>query len=83
MQSSETPQFIHVAHTAFWREAMDIIISYAKPDTVVVLEDLGKKQKKEWWKQAILDERVGVTFQLKKLGLLFFDRKMNKQHYVL
>ncbi|MBO7114882.1 MAG: hypothetical protein J6V95_06895 [Bacteroidaceae bacterium] len=83
MESGDTPQFIHVAHTAYWRQVMDVIIRNAKPDTVVVLEDMGKKEKKEWWKQAILDERVGVTFQLKKLGLLFFNRKMNKQHYVL
>ena len=62
---------------------MEIIIRNAGPNTVVVLEDMGKKQKQEWWKQAIKDERVGVTFQLKKLGIMFFDKKMNKQHYVL
>ena len=83
MESGKTPQFIHVAHTAFWKEAMEIIISHAASNTVVVLEDMGKKQKQEWWKQAIKDERVGVTFQLKKLGIMFFDKKMNKQHYVL
>jgi hypothetical protein len=83
MQGADSPQFIHVAHTALWREVMEIIISNAQPDTVVVLEDMGKKPQKEWWKQAINDERVGVTFQLKKLGILFFDPKMTKQHYVL
>ena len=60
-----------------------MILPYAKPDTVIVVEDLGKKQKKEWWSEVIKDERIGVTFQMSKVGLLFFDPKMTKQHYVL
>ena len=83
LDSDTKPQFIHVAHTALWREVVEMILPYAKPHTVVVVEDMGKKQKKEWWKEIILDERVGVTFQMKKVGLLFFDHKMAKQHYVL
>ena len=83
MKSGNVPQFIHVAHTALWRQVVDIILPYATSETIIVIEDLGKKQKKEWWKEIIKDERVGVTFQMTKLGLLFFDRKMTKQHYVL
>ena len=62
---------------------MEMILPYATSDTVIVVEDMGKKQKKEWWKEIIKNERVGVTFQMKKIGLLFFDKKMTKQHYVL
>ena len=83
LDSGTVPQFIHIAHTALWRQAADMILPYATPSTVIAVEDLGKKQKKEWWKEFIKDERVGVTFQMKKLGLLFFDRNMTKQHYVL
>ena len=83
LDSEGIPQFIHIAHTALWRQVADMILPYATPSTVIVVEDLGKKQKKEWWKEFIKDERVGVTFQMKKLGLLFFDRNMTKQHYVL
>ena len=83
LDSGDIPQFIHIAHTPLWRQAVEMILPYATPDTVIVVEDLGKKQKKEWWKEIIKDERVGVTFQLTKLGLLFFDKKMTKQHYVL
>jgi predicted O-methyltransferase YrrM len=83
LDSGNIPQFIHIAHTALWRQIVEMILPYATPDMIIVVEDLGKKQKKEWWKEIIKDERVGVTFQMKKVGLLFFDRKMNKQHYVL
>ena len=83
MESGNIPQFIHIAHTALWRQVVDLILPYATSETVIVVEDLDKKQKKEWWKEIIKDQRVGVTFQMTKLGLLFFDRKMTKQHYVL
>jgi len=83
LDSGRIPEFVHIAHTALWRQAVEMIIPYATPKTVIVVEDLGKKQKKEWWSNIINDERVGVTFQMKKVGLLFFDLKMNKQHYVL
>lgn len=83
MEKGDIPQFIHIAHTSLWREVTEMIIPFATSDTVIVIEDLGKKQKKEWWKDIIKDKRVGVTFQMKKVGLLFFDHKMTKQHYVL
>ena len=83
MDSGNIPQFIHIAHTALWRQTVEMILPYATSDMVIVVEDMGKKQKKEWWKEIINDERVGVTFQMKKIGLLFFDKKMTKQHYVL
>ena len=83
LDSGSIPQFIHIAHTALWRQTVEMILPYATSDTVIVVEDMGKKQKKEWWKEIIKDERVGVTFQMKKIGLLFYDKKMTKQHYVL
>lgn len=83
VESGDIPQFVHIAHTALWREVAEAIIPYAGTDMVIVVEDMGSKQKKEWWNEIIKDSRVGVTFQMKKAGLLFFDPKMNKQHYVL
>jgi hypothetical protein len=50
---------------------------------VVVIEDIKEKEKREWWRDIIKDERVGVTFSMNKLGILFFDLKMIKQNYIL
>jgi hypothetical protein len=38
---------------------------------------------KTFWKQAVADQRVGITFDLYDLGILFFDRSKIKQHYVV
>lgn len=83
LDSGTVPQFFHIAHTALWKQVVEMILPYTTPRTVIVVEDMGKKQKKEWWNELIKDERIGVTIQLKKVGLLFFDPKMTKQHYVL
>lgn len=74
---------VHIAHTIFYKEAVDMILPHVNENTLIIVEDMGKKAKKEWWNQIIEDERVGVTFRMKKVGLLFFDLKKNKQHYVI
>ena len=41
------------------------------------------KKMKTLWNQLKEDERVGVTFDLYDLGLLFFDKTKIKQHYIV
>ena len=41
------------------------------------------KEMKALWKRLQDDERVGVTFDLYDLGLLFFDKTKIKQHYIV
>lgn len=38
---------------------------------------------KELWKRLVVDERVGITFDLYDLGVLFFDKSKIKQHYIV
>lgn len=75
--------FVHIAHTAQFREAVGMLMPVMGRDSVMVIGDLGKKERKEWWKDIIEDPRVGVTFQLSKMGILFFDHTKTKQHYIL
>src|SRR5574344_409664 len=80
---TNTPlDLVNIAHTIFYKEAVEMILPHVNENTLIVVEDMGKKDKKEWWNQIILDERVGVTFRMKKMGMLFFDLKKIKQHYV-
>jgi membrane protease YdiL (CAAX protease family) len=71
LEGDNTPGFIHIAHTSLWRQTAERIIEFATPKMVVVVEDIKEKEKREWWRDIIKDERVGVTFRMNKLGILF------------
>jgi len=75
--------FLHVAHTAYFRETIEMAIPYMSPDGLIVLEDIHLKARKQYWEQIIEDPRVGNTFHKKNIGLLFFDLNRPKQHYLL
>lgn len=40
-------------------------------------------ERRAFWRRLQADERVGVTFDLYDYGIAFFDRSLNKQHYVV
>lgn len=40
-------------------------------------------ERRTMWRRLQTDERVGVTFDLYDYGIAFFDRSLNKQHYVV
>lgn len=75
--------FLHVAHTAFFRETVQMAIPHMSADGVIVIEDIHLKARKEFWDRIIEDPRVGNTFHKKNIGLLFFDLTKPKQHYLL
>ena len=36
-----------------------------------------------WWEELIADSRVGITFDLYDMGIVFFDKTKIKQHYIV
>ena len=59
-------------------------ISKSNAGSVFLIQDIHKSSAlKNWWKEIQLDERVGITFDLYDFGIIFFDRKKIKQHYVV
>ena len=52
--------------------------------SVFVVEGIGyTRAMRSLWRRMQQHERVGITFDLYDLGILFFDRTKNKQHYVV
>lgn len=65
-------------------EAFRICVRRATPQSVFVVHGVGySKEMKALWHRMQADERVGITFDLYDVGLLFFDRSKIKQHYIV
>lgn len=75
--------FLHVAHTADFRQTVQMALPHMNPNGIIVIEDIHLKARKEFWASIIEDPRVGNTFHKKSIGLLFFDMTKPKQHYLL
>ena len=59
-------------------------VSKSNPRSVFVIQDIySSSDVKQWWKELVADERVGITFDLYHMGLIFFDKTKIKQHYIV
>lgn len=64
--------------------AFCICADRATPDSLFVIKGIGySRAMKKLWLRLQQDERVGITFDLYDVGLLFFDKTKIKQHYIV
>jgi hypothetical protein len=63
------------------RERLTHIYTKVNEQSVLVVENI--QNDKNLWRDIISDERTGVTFDLYYCGLVFFDKKRTKQHYII
>ena len=55
-----------------------------QPDSWFIIGGIYESQeKRKWWKEVVADERVGITFDLYDIGLVFFNKNRYKQHYIV
>ncbi len=68
----------------FVQAVFDICASRVCETSMFVIEGIGyTSSMRELWERMKKDDRVGITFDLYDLGILFFNKKMNKQHYIV
>lgn len=75
--------FVHMAHTAFFREAFDIILPYLNDGSVIAVQSINGNSRRKWFESVASGPDTGVVFTKGSTGLLFFDKKMYKQQYRL
>lgn len=69
---------------AFSLVAYELCAPHACETSMFVLEGIGyTPYMRMLWQNIQQDERVGVTFDLYDLGIVFFNKKMNKQNYIV
>lgn len=56
----------------------------ADSKSVFVMDGIRRNREgKDFWKRVRADDRVGITFDLFDVGIVFFDRKRYKQNYLV
>lgn len=77
--------YLHHPHrTDFVREAFDVCASRVTPRSLFVIDGIHRsRDMAALWRQIQQDKRTGITFDLYDLGILFFDKRMNKQDYIV
>lgn len=74
----------HVADAPFVEKVFDVCASRTTPQSLFLVEGIGyNRAMKAVWKRMQADPRVGITFDLYDLGILFFDKAKIKQHYLV
>ncbi|MGL5938098.1 MAG: hypothetical protein ACRCZY_01540 [Phocaeicola sp.] len=82
LEEYKTVSFLHIGHTPYYKEAFEQALPYVDSHSLFIVGGIYKsKEKRAWWRQIKEDDRVGITFDLYDVGLLFFDKKRYKQHY--
>ena len=82
-QDGRPIDFVHVAHTALFRESMEILIPCLNDKSVVLVEGINGRNRQKWFETLSAGNETGVVITKGSAGMLFFDKKMYKQHYRL
>ncbi len=63
---------------------VECMLSQAKPGSLLIVVGIhADKRCRQLWQKLCADGRTGVSFDLYLCGLVFFDLKMTKNHYVI
>lgn len=58
------------------------IIAQITDDSVLVIDGVNASSVgRRFWEAVVTDERTGVTFDLRQLGIVFFNKKVYKRNY--
>ena len=80
----DSSEFIIIPHERCDRASLDAIYNKVGESSVLVVEGIYESgEAKKRWRDIIADARTGVTFDLYYCGIVFFDKKRYKQHYIV
>ena len=84
LQAYKVLECLHIGDTPYYKEAFEAALPYTNAKSLFIVGGIHRsKERREWWKGLKEDERVGITFDLYDVGLIFFDKERYKQHYIV
>ena len=73
---------LHIAHTPHYREIVEAALPYVNDRSLFIIEGIyDNKEKRKWWKSLQESTSTGISYDLKSIGLLFFDKSRHKNSY--
>ena len=62
----------------------ETLVPHTDERTLLVIEGINDNKKaRQFWKEVVADERATATFDLYDCGIVFFDCKRIKKHYII
>ena len=80
-EKADCAELIHLRVGEECRSCLAYIYNKVDGQSVLILEDIRKDM--ALWQEVKDDERTGVTFDLYYCGIVMFDLKRQKQHYMI
>lgn len=77
----EGTELVVLALQADWRRQLAAVIDRADERTVLVVDDI--RHHKAQWRELVADGRTVITFDLYYCGIVLFDQKRVKHHYII
>ncbi len=76
--------YLHTGSVSDTEIAFRRCLSLTTPRSLMVVRNIHRNQAMKFlWEQMKAEDKVGVTFDLYEVGVLFFDRSLVKQHYIV
>lgn len=70
------------SHPEWVEQVFQLCVTRTVRQSLFIIEGIGyTPAMRELWQRMQQDPHTGITFDLFDVGLIFFDRRMNRQHY--
>ena len=77
----ESSELVVLSLEGDWRSRLSYIYNKVSADSVLIVTGLSKAR--DIWREIINDEQAVLTFDLYYCGIVLFDKKRNKQNYIV
>ena len=78
---AESCELIRLPLEGDYCSRLNYIYNKVEPQTVLIVEGINRDR--HFWQEITDDERTGVTFDLYYCGIVMFDKKRQKQNYII
>lgn len=83
LANGDMPDMVCLIGCRDWHELLRALLPHCHDRCLVAIEGIHRHKGGRLWKEAIREEAVRVTFDLYDWGLLYFEKRLNKQDYLI